>query len=280
MGVKRVHEMLTISSATPGWRKSTLRRRNRKSMKSQIKVLYIQPVGCEGPDLIDEALPASVEREMCRPAIGQPLPERPDTYSAIVVLGGPMGVYETEKYPWIKDLIDLLSHALETEVPILGICFGSQALAAAAGAEVRPTGRQEIGWGKIEHSGKSSKDDLLSGFPSPIEVFHWHGDRWDLPDGAVLLASSEACDHQIFRIGQNTYGFQCHLEVRPETPPIWVEAYHDQLLALPAGPSPEEILDQTARFAPILRPHALRLFARFWSCVLGDGASAESFSGK
>lgn len=242
-------------------------------MNTAKKVLYIQPVGCEGPDLIDEALPDCVPRDICRPVIGHPLPKEPSAYDAVVVLGGPMGVYETEKYPWIEDLIDLLKHALDMEIPALGICFGSQALAAAAGAEVHPTGRQEIGWGKIEHSGDSHGDPLLSGVPSPIEVFHWHGDRWDLPDGAVLLASSEICDHQAFRIGANSYGFQCHLEVKPETPGIWVEAYRDQLLALPDGPSPEEVREQTAEFAPVLRPHAVRLFTEFWNLALGNGAS-------
>ncbi|MCG3196151.1 MAG: type 1 glutamine amidotransferase [Candidatus Omnitrophica bacterium] len=234
------------------------------------RVLYIQPVGCEGPALIEETRPTHSVAEVCRPVIGHPLPKRASDYAAIIALGGPMGVYETDAHPWLTDLFALLRQAVEERVPTLGICLGSQALAASVGAPVGPTGGQEIGWFPITLSQAAREDSLLSILPSPLEVFHWHGDRWELPEGAVLLASSERCDHQAFRLGDHAWGLQFHMEVTAETPPIWAEAYIDELLKYPALPGPTEIVEQTARCAPTLEPLARAVFSRFWELALND----------
>ncbi len=234
------------------------------------RVLYIQPVGCEGPDLIEETRPGSSVAEVCRPVLGHPIPKRALDYAAIIALGGPMGVYEADQYPWLGELFALLRQAVEEQVPTLGICLGSQALAAALGAEVRPTGKQEIGWYPITLGPAGEVDPLLSMLPSPLDVFHWHGDRWELPEGAVLLASSERCDHQAFRVGDKAWGLQFHMEVTAAAPPIWAEAYIDELRKHPGLPSPTEIVDQTARCAPGLEPLARKVFSRFWELALSD----------
>ncbi|MBK7495907.1 MAG: gamma-glutamyl-gamma-aminobutyrate hydrolase family protein [Candidatus Omnitrophica bacterium] len=231
------------------------------------KVLFIQPIGCEGPGLIEETRPSEFEAEICRPVIGQPIPGDADPYAALVLLGGPMGVYETEKYPWLLDLFELIRQGVERDLPILGICLGSQALAAVLGAEVKPSGLQEIGWHPVTLNSEGQRDPLLSLLPSPIEVFHWHGDRWELPPGATLLASSAMCDHQAFRVGQHQYGFQFHIEVTPETPPIWAEAYHEDLLRHPGVPSPEDISVQSAQYGPILEQYSRVIFTKFWQMV-------------
>jgi GMP synthase-like glutamine amidotransferase len=232
------------------------------------RVLYIQPVGSEGPALIEETRPRGTHAEICRPVIGHPIPKAAQGYAAIVALGGPMGVYETDKHPWMADLITLLRDALEKNVPTLGICLGSQALAAAGGAEVRPTGLQEIGWFPITFTGEAQEDPLLGMLPSPLEVFHWHGDRWELPEGAVLLASSERCDHQAFRLGERAWGLQFHMEITPEIPPIWAEAYLDELMSHPELPGPARIAEQSRDLGPKLEPLARKTFERFWEIAL------------
>lgn len=234
------------------------------------KVLYIQPISCEGPGLIEETRPRHTQAEVIRPVIGHTIPARATDYAAIVVLGGPMGVYEADQHPWLKDLFELLHQAIEEQIPTLGICLGSQAIAAVAGAHVGPTGYQEIGWGPVHLTEAGKSDPLLGGLSSPIEVFHWHGDRWELPHWAELLASSDKCDHQAFRLGKRIYGLQFHIEVSSETPPMWAEAYLEDLLKHPGVPGPAEISAQSARFGPVLEPHSKAIFTRFWQIALGE----------
>lgn len=231
-------------------------------------VLYIQLIGCEGPGLIDEALPKSIPRTVRRPAIGQPLPDNPIDFSAVVCLGGPMGVYETRNHPWIEDLIAFMAEAIRKDIPCLGICFGSQILAAAAGATVAPTGLKEIGWEKITLTEAGREDPILSPLPPMIEVFHWHGDRWELPEGAVLLASSERCDHQIFRLSDRHYGFQCHLEILEDDPGCWADAYAEELASDPDLSTRELLIESTQRFHPTLAPLAEKVFRKFWESIL------------
>jgi GMP synthase-like glutamine amidotransferase len=232
------------------------------------KVLYIQPISCEGPGIIEETRPKETQAVVIRPVIGHPIPTNAGEYAALIILGGPMGVYETEEYPWISDLLQLLRQAIDQQIPTLGICFGSQALAAAAGAVVKPTGYQEIGWYPIKLTEEGTRDSLLGDLPSPLQVFHWHGDRWELPSGAIHLASSEKCDHQAFRLGEKVYGFQCHLEISAETPPMWAEAYLEDLKKHPDVPGPQQIAEQSAQYGPLLEPWSRQLFSRFWEMTI------------
>jgi len=231
------------------------------------KVLYIQPVGCEGPGLIEAARPASIEVSLCRPVIGQKLPCSLDGYAGLVCLGGPMSVYDADRHPWLEDVFTLFREAVAQQIPCLGICLGSQALAWAMGASVAPMGHQEIGWYPIHLNNIGLVDPLLAGLDADITVFHWHGDRWEIPEGGELLASSERCDHQIFRIGPNAYGFQCHLEVMVETPPIWAEAYAEELSRRSDVSTPQKICSDTNLYAPALKAIGLQVFSRFWKMV-------------
>jgi GMP synthase (glutamine-hydrolysing) len=147
----------------------------------------------------------------------------------IVVLGGPMGVYESERFPFLEVEIELLRQGLASGRPILGICLGAQLLAAAAGAAVRPGARgKEIGWAPVELVDAGAVDPLWHGFPRRFHTFHWHGDSFDLPDDAVALARSE---HylQAFRIGSKAYGVQFHPEVVPDELQAWIHAYRLEL---------------------------------------------------
>ena len=161
--------------------------------------------------------------------------EIPATCNGLVVMGGTMGIYEADRYPWIKSEIDLIHSALKNELPVMGVCMGSQLLAAAAGARVYPGERpKEIGWDRVRLTPAGLKDTLCRNLAEAEEsedavVFQWHGDTFDLPPGAELLASSELYPHQAFRIGNCAYGFQFHFELGAEDIFRWLDLWPEEV---------------------------------------------------
>jgi GMP synthase (glutamine-hydrolysing) len=133
-------------------------------------------------------------------------------YNGLVVLGGPMNVDQAAAYPHLLTEIAAIRAALKLEVPVLGICLGAQLLAAALGATVRPNKVREIGWYRLQPAGEAEADRLFRHFDGSQHVFQWHAYTFDLPPGAVHLASTESCEHQAFRYGNRAYGLQFHLE--------------------------------------------------------------------
>ncbi|ENX08668.1 glutamine amidotransferase [Acinetobacter variabilis] len=136
-----------------------------------------------------------------------------------IILGGPIGVYETVDYPFLQQEIDLLKVRLEKNLPTLGICLGAQLIAHALGAKVYAGHSKEIGWSKlclasIENNPLKALED--------IDVLHWHGDTFDLPAQAELLASSDLYPNQAFRVGQNILALQFHAEVASESLEKWL----------------------------------------------------------
>lgn len=147
--------------------------------------------------------------------IDEPLPASLDAVRALVIMGGPMNVYEEEKYPFLEKENALIQKALKAEIPCLGICLGAQLMAKALGAAVMKAQAAEVGWCDLTLKGEALRDNLFSFLErgKKLRVLQWHEDTFDLPQGAVLLASSQIVPHQAFRYGQNAYGFQFHLEV-------------------------------------------------------------------
>jgi GMP synthase (glutamine-hydrolysing) len=142
------------------------------------------------------------------PLDGDPLPDH-DAVAGAVVMGGPMNVDETDRYPGLAAIRDWLAEAVRREMPVLGICLGSQLLARALGAAVVPGERKEIGFAPVTVD--VADDPVLGGLAPGAEVLHWHGDVFELPDGATHLASSELTAHQAFRLG-NAWGVLFHPE--------------------------------------------------------------------
>jgi GMP synthase (glutamine-hydrolysing) len=144
---------------------------------------------------------------------------QPDTipsierYNGLVVLGGPMGVYEAEQYPHLRVELQAIETALKRDIPILGICLGSQLLAQVLGSPARRHTEKEIGWYDMEFLPEAANDPLFSDFGPREKLFQIHGDTFDIPKSAVHLARTPTCPSQIFRYGQKAYGLQCHLEV-------------------------------------------------------------------
>lgn len=136
-----------------------------------------------------------------------------------IILGGPIGVYETVDYPFLQQEIDLLKVRLEKNLPTLGICLGAQLIAHALGAKVYAGHSKEIGWSKLTLP--VAENNPLQALEN-IEVLHWHGDTFDLPEQAELLASSDLYPNQAFRVGQNILALQFHAEVASESLEKWL----------------------------------------------------------
>jgi GMP synthase-like glutamine amidotransferase len=140
--------------------------------------------------------------------------------AALIVLGGPMSANDDS--PHIRGALRLIEEACSAGLPVLGVCLGAQLIARTLGAAVYRNPVKEIGWAPVSWTEAGRRDRLFHGLTSPEVVFHWHGETFDLPRGAELLAFSGACRHQAFRVGDNVHGLQFHLEVTPEMITDWL----------------------------------------------------------
>jgi len=156
---------------------------------------------------------------------GDNLPNNVDGYNALVILGGPAGVYENHRY--LRDEEKLIKDAMSKNMPTLGICLGSQLIASAAGGRVYKGPRKEIGWYTVELT-NDGMNDIFKGLKKNTTVFQWHGDTYDLPNGTVTLAKSEHYPVQAFRVG-SAVGIQFHLEVSKDMVMDWIEQYRAEL---------------------------------------------------
>ena len=188
-----------------------------------------------------------------------------DGYQGLVVLGGPMNTDEVDAHPHIATEIELVREALAIDMPILGICLGAQIIAKALGAGVGRSGEKEIGWYSVSPTADGTADPLVSCFDSTEQIFQWHGDTFDIPQGAVHLASSPGCPNQAFRYGENVYGFQFHLEVDEAVIERWLNVPHhkSEIEALGGKIQPEAIRTETERNIERSRYLARDVFARF-----------------
>ncbi len=151
------------------------------------------------------------------------------TVDLIIVLGGPMSVNDEGRYPWLIEEKRFIRNAIEDGKPVLGICLGAQLIAKSMGARVYRNHCKEIGWFPVHGVLRSGSPGIFS-FPASIEVFHWHGETFDLPHDAILLARNEACQNQAFQIGRKVIGLQFHLEMTPESAQNLVSNCREELL--------------------------------------------------
>jgi GMP synthase (glutamine-hydrolysing) len=151
----------------------------------------------------------------------EPVPD-PADYAAIVAFGGPQHVYDDAAYPYFAQEKALIRKAVELDIPYLGICLGGQLLASMLGSSVHRHSVTEIGFFDVAFTEEGKKDPLYAGLPGYQKVFHWHEDVFDLPAGAVQLATNENVKNQAFRYGKRAYGLQYHIEVNPEMMDTWL----------------------------------------------------------
>ena len=222
-------------------------------------VLAIQHVEPETTGLIGELLVEGGARlTTVRVFEGEPVPADIAPHDALIVMGGPMGVYEADRHPHLADEIELIRRAIERDVPVLGICLGSQLLAAALGSSVRPA-RKELGWLPVTLTTEGMADPLFAGLPAAFPVLHWHGDAFDPPPGSAALASSDLTPCQAFRHGPHV-GFLFHMEMSEAMIRALVEQDLESGYADVATTG--RTLDEMPRRLPAMRAVGTKVFGR------------------
>lgn len=163
----------------------------------------------------------------------------------LVVMGGPMGVHDESQHPWLKPEKAFIAEAIAAGKTLVGVCLGAQLIADALGARVYRNPQKEIGWMPIEltEDGRSSR--ITASLPERFDVFHWHGDTFDLPPGALHLARSGACEHQVYLYDDRVLGLQCHLESTPKSVADIVEQCADEIVPSETIQSAERMLAAT-----------------------------------
>lgn len=193
-----------------------------------MKVLILKHVEIEGPGLIEICLrDGKIPYEIFTLHSSISMPKL-DGFTHLVILGGPMNVYEEDLYPFLKKEDLFIKEALQRGKSILGICLGAQLIAKALGATVFKAPVKEIGWHRVSLTPSGLQNHLFSNLPQSFSVFQWHEDTFEIPKGACLLATSAPVSHQAFQYGEIAYGLQFHLEVTEEMIHEWTEGYNEE----------------------------------------------------
>ncbi|MCX6122998.1 MAG: type 1 glutamine amidotransferase [Ignavibacteriales bacterium] len=215
---------------------------------NRMNVHYFQHVPFEGLGSIElwmKAKPAKISITKFYKDITYPSIREIDW---LIIMGGPMSANDEQTYPWLRAEKKFIAEAIADGKNVLGVCLGAQLIACALGAKVYPNRDREIGWFPIESLVQRKNTNLKNIFPSHLEVFHWHGETFDLPAHAVHLARSEGCDNQAFSIGERVLGLQFHLEVTPLTIKSLTEQCQNDLVPGRYVQSAAEMLSVPSRF--------------------------------
>jgi GMP synthase (glutamine-hydrolysing) len=232
-----------------------------------MKVLIVKHIDVEGPGLIEEWL----RQEKISYSILDLNPGirflKVDDLSHIVLLGGPMNVYEEGSYPFLREEDLFIKEAIQRGKQVLGICLGAQLISKALGAKVYRAPAKEIGWYDVSLTEEGSRDPLFSVFPKTFPVFQWHEDTFDVPKAARLIVTSPSIPHQAFRYGENAYGLQFHLEVTKEMIREWMKPDEEEDKAnesLHPAYSKEEILADTDKKMEAYRRQGMIFMTNFF----------------
>jgi len=195
-------------------------------------LLIFRHIACEGPGYLAEVLSQyDIPWQLVALDRQDPLPESLDDCSGLVFMGGPMSV--NDGLAWIRQELELIRMARERGLPVLGHCLGGQLISKALGGEVSGNPVREIGWQPVRKSSSALAADWLGGLTDGVELFHWHGETFSIPEGAELILENDWCAHQAFVI-DNILALQCHVEMTAPMVSEWAELYKDEL----TDPSP------------------------------------------
>lgn len=189
---------------------------------------YLQHVPFEGLGSIERWLQNARYEISCTQFFNSGVLPEIDDIDLLIVMGGPMSVKDEKDHPWLVKEKEYIRNAVNAGKSVLGICLGAQLIANAMGGKVFPSSIKEIGWFPVD--AVESESTSVFQFPQKTEVFHWHGETFGLPKGAVQLAQSKGCDNQAFQIDSNVIGLQFHLETTPLSAQAIVENCRDELV--------------------------------------------------
>jgi GMP synthase-like glutamine amidotransferase len=229
-------------------------------------VAVVEHAEAEGPVRIGEILEERGHRlRRVRADRGEAVPESTAELDGLVVMGGVQDAFSDEGFPSRRAELALLADAVARGTPTLGVCLGAQLLADAAGGAATPGAGAEIGWLPIDLTPDADDDPLLAGLPSPLTVLQWHFDTFELPPGAVLLATSAAYRNQAFRVGERAWGLQLHVEVDEPTVSSFLASTPQDAVHVDGGA--EGLLGATPAAVAALRPVQELVFGRFADLV-------------
>jgi GMP synthase-like glutamine amidotransferase len=230
-----------------------------------VRLLVLQHIACEHPGVFSEVMrERGVEAVAVEIDEGEPLPDWRG-FDGIVAMGGPMGAGDEAEHPWLGAEKVLIREVVEAGRPFLGVCLGVQLLAAALGARVYTAERAEVGLLEVELTAAGRDDPLFAGIGELPVTLQWHGDTFDLPDGAVRLARSPMARNQAFRVGERAYGIQFHLEVTGKMAREWatIPAYRASLESTLGEREGDEFIAAVERRAGELHSPARTLIANW-----------------
>jgi GMP synthase-like glutamine amidotransferase len=216
-----------------------------------MRLHYFQHVSFEGLGSIESwAKEMAHEISSTRLFAKDPFPNL-DDIDWLIVLGGPMGIYDEDKFPWLDAEKNYIEQAVVHGKIVLGICLGAQLIADVLGTKVYPNKYKEIGWFPIQKTRETVETRLADFLPKKIDAFHWHGDTFDIPTGAIHIAKSAACENQGFIYDDHVVALQFHLETMELSAKDLIDNCKDEIIEGPFIQSPAEILDDKKRFERI-----------------------------
>lgn len=236
-----------------------------------MRALVLQHIACEPPGAFEDVLVAhGTEIHRVELDEGDALPDW-RTFDLIVAMGGPMSVNDDVTLPWLTQEKRLIGEAVRAGLPYWGACLGVQLLAASLGARVYAGAQPEVGILPVTFTDEALADPIFAGLPRELLSLQWHGDTFDLPDGAVRLAGSPAYPNQAFRWGQRAYGVQFHLEVSVGMAREWADVpEYKAALERVLGPGAlDDLIAQLERHAETMRAHARSMFQRWLTASVG-----------
>ncbi|MBI4654294.1 MAG: type 1 glutamine amidotransferase [Nitrospirae bacterium] len=238
-------------------------------------ILICKNIETEGPGTIEDYLRLkNIPYKIVELSTGEALPNS-DNFNTLIMMGGHMSVNESEIYPYIREEEKLVRDFISKRKKILGVCLGAQIMAKALGSRVYAGHQKEVGWYDVELTIDGVKDPLMQklaihpdegDFWKRFKVFHWHGETFDIPEGAVRLARSDLYPNQAFRYGSNAYAFQFHIEVTKEMVYEWFSATGGSVCGGKNEPVDiEKLKNDTEKFYNVYRDRAINFYKGFFS---------------